>query len=86
MSRLLPRQLRLHIDSLCVVLFLQGIQRVQAEFKHVAAGVGSQFPFLQDLTVVNDNMNQWRMHLKDFDDDLPGGRQLNQDLQQLQQQ
>lgn len=59
---------------------------MQAEFKHVAAGVGSQHPFISDLTVVDDNMNQWRMQLKDFDEDLPGGRQLNQDLLKLQQQ
>ena len=35
---------------------------------------------VKDLTVVGDNMTKWRFKLCNFDSDLEGGRNLNDDL------
>lgn len=43
-----------------------------------------QLSQVHDLQLVNDNVHKWRFKLKDFDDDVPGGKQLNKDLQDLQ--
>ncbi len=59
---------------------------MQAEFKHVLRGVGTQHPFIQELSIKDDNVNVWQLKLAGFDDDIEGGRQLNDDLERLQQQ
>jgi hypothetical protein len=64
----------------------QGILRVQAELKHVQRGVGTQYPFIQELSIKDDNINLWQLKLANFDEDIEGGRQLNGDLDKLQQQ
>ena len=65
---------------------VQGVQRVQAEFRQLASTMGSQHTFIKDLSVVDDNICVWQLKLSGFDDDVPGGRQLNEDLRRLQQQ
>jgi hypothetical protein len=40
---------------------------------------------LHDLETVNDDVRKWRLKLKNFDDDVPGGKQLNKDLAKLKQ-
>lgn len=56
---------------------------MQAEFRQLANS--NHHPFVSNLTVVNDNLNQWQLQLKNFDEGLAGGRALNADLQRLQQ-
>jgi hypothetical protein len=64
--------------------FLQGMRRVQAEFKHLSADIESKkFDFIQQLSLAGDNLLTWQLKLHNFDDDLPGGKQLNQDLRRL---
>ncbi|KAF6249727.1 ubiquitin-conjugating enzyme/RWD-like protein [Scenedesmus sp. NREL 46B-D3] len=63
---------------------LKGMRRVQAEFKHLSADIeAKKFQFIQQLSLAGDNLLTWQLKLRSFDDDLPGGKQLNQDLQRL---
>eukprot|EP00882_Tetradesmus_deserticola_P020886 GHRQ01022574.1.p3 GENE.GHRQ01022574.1~~GHRQ01022574.1.p3 ORF type:complete len:104 (+),score=46.89 GHRQ01022574.1:420-731(+) len=63
---------------------LKGMRRVQAEFKHFSADIESRkFDFIQELSLAGDNLLTWQLNLHNFDNDLPGGKQLNQDLQCL---
>lgn len=39
-----------------------------------------EWPQVQDLTIVGDDMTKWRFKLRNFDSDLEGGRTLNDDL------
>ena len=39
-----------------------------------------EWPQLKDLTIVGDDMTKWRFKLCNFDSDLEGGRNLNDDL------
>ena len=43
-----------------------------------------QLSQVHDLQLVNNNVHKWRFKLKNFDDDVPGGKQLNKDLHYLQ--
>lgn len=63
------------------------MRRVQAEFKHLSADIkAKKFGFIKELTLPTDDMLVWQLKLHHFDDDLPGGRQLNEDLARLKQQ
>ncbi|WIA19343.1 hypothetical protein OEZ85_003974 [Tetradesmus obliquus] len=63
---------------------LKGMRRVQAEFKHLSADIqAKKFDFIQQLSFAGDSLLTWQLKLHNFDDDLPGGRQLNQDLRRL---
>jgi hypothetical protein len=60
------------------------MRRVQAEFKHLSADIeAKKFGFIQQLSLAGDNLLTWQLKLHHFDDDLPGGKQLNQDLRRL---
>lgn len=66
---------------------MQGPRRVQAEYKHLNADIRqNKFGFIKELSLPSDDMNVWHLKLWKFDDDLPGGKQLNEDLQRLKQQ
>lgn len=57
---------------------------MQAEFKHLSADIeAKKFGFVKELSLVDDNMLIWQLKLHNFDNDLPGGKQLNQDLRRL---
>ncbi|CAD7697949.1 unnamed protein product [Ostreobium quekettii] len=63
---------------------LTGDRRVQREFRALRKLVEEGgVPQVADLEYVNDSIRRWSLKLKNFDDDVPGGRQLNQDLAQL---
>lgn len=60
------------------------MRRVQAEFKHLSADIAAKkFDFIKELSLAEDNMLVWQLKLHNFDNDLPGGKQLNQDLRRL---
>ncbi|KAL0027580.1 hypothetical protein WJX77_012237 [Trebouxia sp. C0004] len=66
---------------------LSGIKRITSEFKHLHRSVqNGQSSQLSNLILVNDEVTQWRFELKNFDDSIAAGHQLNQDLQQLMSQ
>ena len=66
---------------------LSGIKRITSEFKHLHRSVqNGQASQLSNLILVNDEVTQWRFELKNFDDSVVAGHQLNQDLQQLKSQ
>ena len=66
---------------------LSGIKRITSEFKHLHRSVqNGQSNQLSNLILVNDEVTQWRFELKNFDDSVATGHQLNQDLQQLMSQ
>ena len=39
-----------------------------------------EWPQMKDLTIVGDDINRWRFKLYNFDNDMEGGRNLNDDL------
>ena len=39
-----------------------------------------EWPQIKDLTIVGDDVNRWRFKLYNFDNDMEGGRNLNEDL------
>ena len=39
-----------------------------------------EWPQVRDLTIVGDDMTKWRFKLCNFDNDLEGGRTVNDDL------
>lgn len=58
---------------------MEGTRRVQAEFKYVQKEIQEgRLPQIHNLRVRNDNVLVWMFDLKDFDEDLKGGRQLNE--------
>jgi len=66
---------------------LSGIKRITSEFKHLHRSVqNGQASQLSNLILVNDEVTQWRFELKNFDDSVVAGHQINQDLQQLKSQ
>jgi ubiquitin-protein ligase len=65
---------------------LSGIKRITSEFKHLHRSVqNGQSNQLSNLILVNDEVTQWRFELKNFDDSVATGHQLNQDLQLMSQ-
>ncbi|GAX74128.1 hypothetical protein CEUSTIGMA_g1577.t1 [Chlamydomonas eustigma] len=61
-----------------------GHKRVVKEFKHVSSLIdGGNLPQISNLTMHQDIVNTWRFQVKNFDEDLPGGKQLNIDLLEL---
>jgi hypothetical protein len=60
---------------------------VQAEYKHLDADIrANKFGFVKELSLPGDDLHVWELKLCAFDDDLPGGKALNQDLARLKQQ
>ncbi|KAK9838239.1 hypothetical protein WJX84_000696, partial [Apatococcus fuscideae] len=51
-----------------------------AEFKSISQNPGTQ---LSHLEMVNDNALKWQFRVANFDDDVPAGRKLNEDLHKL---
>jgi hypothetical protein len=65
-------------------LKLHGARRVAAEYKQLfKAFQKGKLPFVKEMTVDGDQMTTWRLQLCNFDDDVPGGRQLNEDVANL---
>lgn len=65
----------------------QGARRVQAEFKHLDADIrANKFGFVKELSLPGDDLHVWELKLWAFDDNLQGGKALNQDLARLKQQ
>lgn len=63
------------------------MRRVQAEYKHMAADIkAKKWGFIKELSLPSDDLLVWHLKLSDFDDDLAGGKQLNEDLRRLKQQ
>ena len=63
----------------------KGERRLMAEFRSLSKTISNQPDGqLQDLELVNDSLRNWQLKVKNFDQDVPGGRQLNQDLAELQ--
>lgn len=61
-----------------------GAKRLQAEFMHLSHMIQSgEMPQVHDLELVGDDLMKWRFKVKNFDEDIPGGRSLNQDLRYL---
>ncbi|KAK9819125.1 hypothetical protein WJX74_005594 [Apatococcus lobatus] len=58
----------------------RGVKRVMAEFKSISQNPGTQ---LSHLEMVNDNALKWQFRVANFDDDVPAGRKLNEDLHKL---
>lgn len=50
------------------------LQYLTKKIKH------GEWPQVKDLTIVGDDMTKWRFKLCNFDSDLEGGRNLNDDL------
>jgi hypothetical protein len=61
---------------------MHGMQRNMAEYKHLFKNLGS-YPFIEDLDIDGDNMNRWRLKLRNFEESSEGGKQLNADLCKL---
>jgi len=65
---------------------LKGVKRIQAEFRHLTKEVAAgKLTFIRDLSLVDDNLSCWRFKLHNFDEDIPGGKDLNADLLRLKQ-
>lgn len=63
---------------------MRGMKRIQAEFKYLNNKIiKGEWPQVKDLTVVGDDMTKWRFKLCNFDSDMEGGRNLNDDLNNL---
>ncbi|GLC47365.1 hypothetical protein PLESTF_001277600 [Pleodorina starrii] len=61
-----------------------GVRRVTAEYRaFLRNSQGSKTPHIFDLTTVNDNILCWRFRVKDFDEDVQAGQQLNNDLREM---
>lgn len=59
-------------------------RRIQAEVKRVKKLVTSgQLGCVKSIEGVGDSLSTWRIKLNDFDNDSPGGKMLNKDLQKL---
>lgn len=62
-----------------------GRQRVQAEFKYISQQIALHYlPQVHKLKATRDLL--WTFHLKNFDEGLQGGRNLNKDLRDLKEQ
>ncbi|GIL62694.1 hypothetical protein Vafri_16872 [Volvox africanus] len=59
-----------------------GPKRISAELKSIqkSSALSTQ---LFDFAPVNDDLYCWRFKVKNFDDDIPAGKQLNRELQEL---
>lgn len=65
----------------------QGPRPVRAEFKHLDADMrANKLGFVKELSLPGDDLHVWELKLWAFDDDLPGGKDLNQDLACLKQE
>jgi len=62
----------------------RGTQRMFAEFRALQKWEGS--PRVYDAEMVMDQANVWRFKVKDFDNSVKGGKQLNKDLRELRGQ
>lgn len=68
-------------------MLAQGVRRIQAEYKHLDADIrAKKFGFIKELTLPGDDLMVWELKLHNFDNDLPGGKTLNEDLAKLRQQ
>ncbi|KAK9817931.1 hypothetical protein WJX72_004478 [[Myrmecia] bisecta] len=55
-----------------------------SEFKYLTQQVDKgNAPQLSDLELVGDDILKWRLKVKNFDNDVPAGKDLNSDLQRL---
>mmetsp|Transcript_16843 Transcript_16843/g.55098 ORF Transcript_16843/g.55098 Transcript_16843/m.55098 type:complete len:287 (-) Transcript_16843:119-979(-) len=61
----------------------RGTKRIMSEFSYIASQIEAGTSPIHDLQLVKDDITRWQFKVKDFDDDAPGGRQLNADLQEL---
>ncbi|DBA84151.1 TPA: hypothetical protein ACH3X1_006619 [Trebouxia sp. C0004] len=60
---------------------MRGVKRVTSEFKYLSNKIKKgEWPQMKDLTVVSDDMSRWRFKLCNFDNDMEGGKNLNDDL------
>lgn len=60
---------------------MRGVKRVTSEFKYLSNKIKrGEWPQVKDLTVVGDDMSRWRFKLCNFDNDMEGGKHLNDDL------
>lgn len=65
-------------------LRMHGTRRIAAEFKHLSALIDQgKLPQLSNLHLPNDDMLRWRVHVSDFDEEIPAGAAVNRDLQEL---
>lgn len=63
---------------------LHGVKRVTREFKYIQQQIANgTLKQISNLELVNENLCKWRFRVKDFDEDHPAGRQLNEDLRKL---
>lgn len=63
-----------------------GAKRIQAEFLYLTKLIAQgNMPQVHNLRLLDDNLFQWRFELKNFDEDMPGGKALNQDLKDLKE-
>lgn len=64
---------------------LKGKQRVRSEFEYLMQQIARQYlPQVHNLKMVGDSL--WTFQLKNFDEGLQGGINLNKDLQELKEQ
>eukprot|EP00803_Ostreobium_quekettii_P002265 evm.model.scf_2590.1 EVM.evm.TU.scf_2590.1 scf_2590:1117-4689(-) len=63
---------------------LTGDRRIQREFRSLRKLVDAGgAPQVAGVDFVDDSIRRWSLKLKNFDNDVPGGRQLNRDLAEL---
>lgn len=63
---------------------MHGVRRLAAEFKNLSALIKrGRFPQLSHLQLKDDNMFRWQVHVSSFDEGMPAGDAVNQDLQEL---
>jgi hypothetical protein len=61
-----------------------GSKRIQAELKHLTKQLeAGRLGCVKELCMINDDLNTWQLKLQGFDDDIPGGCELNKDLKKL---
>ena len=62
----------------------RGTKRIMMEFQALARAAAEGAAPCHDVSMPNErNVSVWRFKLAGFDDDLPGGRALNEDLARL---
>lgn len=66
---------------------LSGVKRITSEFKQLHRSItDGKSKQLSNLVLIEDNIQQWQVHLSSFDESMAAGHQLNLDLQQLKSQ
>ena len=67
----------------CPILQFKALQAQLQDGGSSGGSSGGGHPHVSHLALVGDDLLRWRFGLRNFDADLPGGRQLNEDLARL---